>query len=511
MMAASQGRLQDRRPVSIIDIGSNSIRLVVYEGLARSPTVLFNEKMLAGLGRGIVSTGRLDPEAVTRAMEEFRRFRSLSDQAGAVHMHVLATAAAREAENGPDFIHRAEEVLGTEIHVLSGRQEAYYSALGVISGFQPANGIAGDLGGGSLELVDIDGEAIGEGITLPLGGLRLQDMAGNSLEQAAKIARSEVAKATLLKAGQGRTFYAVGGTWRNLARLHMEKTGYPLGVMHHYEIDTASALSFLKQVAKGSIERIKGIEGVSKARRALLPYGAIVQREIINAMNPARIVVSAVGVREGYLYSLLTSAEQETDPLLSTCEELARLRSRSYTHAQELADWTGRAFDMFGVEETVDEARYRKAACLLADIGWRAHPEYRGTQSLNIIAHAAFLGVDHPGRAYLALTNLFRHEGLFSESAAEIRSLATPRYLERARILAGTMRVVYLLSAAMPGVIPQLKWELRDDGVLALIIPSNLAGLYGERPAGRLAQLGKVLGRRMALAVEGQPAVVAAK
>ena len=155
MISLSQGRLQDRRPLSIIDIGSNSIRLVVYEGIARSPTVLFNEKMLAGLGRGIVSTGKLDPEAVTRSMEEFRRFRALSEQAGAEHLYVIATAAAREAENGPDFIHRAEAVLGTEIRVLSGREEAYYSALGVISGFHPADGIAGDLGGGSLELVDV--------------------------------------------------------------------------------------------------------------------------------------------------------------------------------------------------------------------------------------------------------------------------------------------------------------------------------------------------------------------
>ena len=157
MIGLSQGRLQDRRPISIIDIGSNSIRLVVYEGIARSPTVLFNEKMLAGLGRGIVTTGKLDSEAVTRSMEEFRRFRALSEQAGAKDLHVIATAAAREAENGPDFIHRAEAVLGTKIRVLSGREEARYSALGVISGFHPANGVAGDLGGGSLELVDVSG------------------------------------------------------------------------------------------------------------------------------------------------------------------------------------------------------------------------------------------------------------------------------------------------------------------------------------------------------------------
>ena len=150
MISRSQGRLQDRLPIAVIDIGSNSIRLVIYEGIARSPTILFNEKMLAGLGRGIVATGRLDPEAVTRSIGEFRRFRALSDQAGAERLYVIATAAAREAENGPDFIARAEEVLRTSIRVLSGREEAYYSALGVTSSFHRADGIAGDLGGGSV-------------------------------------------------------------------------------------------------------------------------------------------------------------------------------------------------------------------------------------------------------------------------------------------------------------------------------------------------------------------------
>jgi exopolyphosphatase/guanosine-5'-triphosphate,3'-diphosphate pyrophosphatase len=508
VIAVSQGRLQDRRPLSIIDIGSNSIRLVVYEGLARSPSLLFNEKMLAGLGRGIVSTGKLDPEAVTRSMEEFRRFRALSDQAGAEHMYVLATAAAREAGNGPDFIHRAEDVLKTEIRVLTGRQEAYYSALGVISGFHPANGIAGDLGGGSLELVDINRESIGDGITLPLGGLRLQDMAKNSLVQAQKIARQELARAKLLKGGQGRVFYAVGGTWRNLARLHMEMTNYPLVVMHHYEISTDSAQTFLRQVAKGEVEKVKGIEGVSKNRRSLLPYGAVVLQEIMSAMQPSKIVVSAQGVREGFLYSLLDAEEQKADPLISAAEELALLRSRSVHHAHDLVEWTGKAFKAFGIDETEDEARYRHAACLLADIGWRAHPEYRGRQSLNIIAHASFIGVDHPGRAYLALANAYRHDGIFNDGIApEIKALAPPRLLERARVLAAMMRVVYLLTAAMPGVMPRLKWESRGNGALALVLPASLSDLYGERPAGRLAQLARITNRRLMLAVEGGPSV----
>ena len=195
-------------------------------------------------------------------------------------------------------------MLGTEIRVLTGREEAYYSALGVISGFHPADGIAGDLGGGSLELVDVRGETIGDGITLPLGGLRLQDMAKNSLADGGRRSRANEtgARQAAASAGQGRPFYAVGGTWRNLARLHMNTTNYPLAVMHHYEMDIDSSAAFLRQVARGDIDKMKGIEGVSKSRRALLPYGAIVLLEIIAAMKPSKIVVSALGVREGFLY-----------------------------------------------------------------------------------------------------------------------------------------------------------------------------------------------------------------
>lgn len=502
MNSTSQGRLQDRYPLSVIDIGSNSIRLVIYEGVARSPTVLFNEKMLAGLGRGIVTTGKLDPDGVSRAVEEFRRIRALSEQAGSEGLHAIATAAAREAENGQDFIDRAEAILGTEIKVLTGREEAYYSALGVISGFHKPDGIAGDLGGGSLELVDVKGKEIGDGITLPLGGLRLQDTAKNSPSAAARIARKELKRAEFLGDGQGRTFYAVGGTWRNLARLHMYATGYPLHVMHNYEMDPDATADFLARVAKADTDKIEGIGRISKTRRALLPYGAAVLQEIVKAMKPSKLVFSALGVREGFLYSLLSEEQRAADPLISASEELAVLRARSVRHAHELADWTGETLEAFGIEETPDEARYRRAACLLADIGWRAHPEYRGSQSLNIIAHASFIGIDHPGRALVALTIMFRYEGIYDEQVSpELRKLAGARWLERARLLGAMMRVVYLLTAAMPGVMPELKWVKREDGGLNLVVPKKFTDLAGERPVARLAHLAKVSGLDLKLVV----------
>ncbi len=502
MIHSSQGRLQDRRPLAVIDIGSNSVRLVVYEGVARSPTILFNEKMMAGLGRGIVATGRLDDEAVRRAVEELRRFRALAEQAGAVSLHVIATAAAREAENGLDFVRRAEDILGVPIQVLSGREEANFSAQGVISAFHTPDGIAGDLGGGSLELVDVSGAEIGEGITLPLGGLRLQEMAKDSPLAAARIARAELRRATFLGQGRGRSFYCVGGTWRNLARLHMMATGYALPVMHHYELPLADMDGFVRQVIGGDLSTIPGIKRISKTRRALLPYGAAVLREIVEAVQPRNILVSAFGVREGYLYSLLSEKERQRDPLMTAAEELAILRARSVTHARELAAWTDEAFATFGIEETQDDARCRRAACLLADIGWRAHPEYRGAQSLNIIAHASFIGIDHPGRAYIALANLFRHEGIYEDDLSPaMKALAGPRQLERARVLGALLRVVYLFSASMPGIMPKLKWRAGEGARLSLVVPASHADLIGERPDSRMAILARLLDRPMDIVV----------
>src|SRR6478736_9327321 len=365
----AQGRLPGIHPVSVVDIGSNSVRLVVYEGLSRSPTILFNEKVLCGLGKGIALSGRMDDDSVQRALASLHRFKALSDQARAKTMYVLATAAAREASNGADFIRQAETILQRKVRVLSGEEEARYSALGIISGFFDPDGIAGDLGGGSLELIDIKGHEIGPGITLPLGGLRLAEYAGGSLSKAAAFAKKYVKTAKVLAKGEGRTFYAVGGTWRNIAKLHMEMRGYPLHMMQGYVVPLDEMLRFLEQIsAKDSKE--PAFQIISKHRRALLPFGAIAMKEVLSAMKPATVTFSAQGVREGYLYSMLSDGDRDRDPLLAAADELAILRARSPEHARELAEWTGRMMPFFGVTETDEESRYRQAACLLADISW---------------------------------------------------------------------------------------------------------------------------------------------
>jgi len=498
----AQGRLPGIHPVSVIDIGSNSVRLVIYEGLNRAPSVLFNEKVLCGLGKGLVATGRMDELGIERALAALRRFRALSEQARASEMHVLATAAAREAENGASFIDAAESILGCNVRVLTGEEEARFSALGVIAGYYKPDGIAGDLGGGSLELVDVKGNVHSGGQTLPLGGLRLAEMSGNSISKARSIAKRSLKLSRVLPGGAGRTFYAVGGTWRNIAKLHMEITGYPLHMMQAYEIGAKPAIEFLGEVAAMKQSRISAIKAISRNRRGLLPYGAVALQETLIAMKAARVSFSALGVREGYLYSLLGAAEAARDPLLTAAGELAILRARSPEHARELAAWTGRMFPVFGVNESEEEARYRQAACLLADISWRAHPDYRGPQALNIIAHGTFTGISHAGRAYIALANYFRFEGLNDDGvSSELAAIAGPKYLDYAKLLGGMLRVVYLFSASMPGMVPQLEFvpAAASDGDVDIVlkVPQSCDAFVGERLNGRLQQLAKLTGKRL--------------
>ena len=251
----ARGRLNGSGPVAVVDIGSNSVRLVIYERKARTPTMLFNEKLLAGLGRGVAATGRLAEESVSLALSELTRFKALIEHTGCQDLYIVATAAARDAANGPEFVREVERYLDAPVRILDGNEEAYYSALGVVAGFWQPRGIVGDMGGGSLELVEISDNKPGQGATFPLGGLRLSEEAEGRISKAQKIAEAALKGYDWPDLAPGeRTFFAVGGTWRSLGRLHLMQNDYPLHVMHNYEIAAEEAIDFCREIAVPDLE-----------------------------------------------------------------------------------------------------------------------------------------------------------------------------------------------------------------------------------------------------------------
>jgi exopolyphosphatase/guanosine-5'-triphosphate,3'-diphosphate pyrophosphatase len=483
--------------VAVIDIGSNSVRLVVYESMSRSLVTIFNEKALCGLGREVQTTGLLAKDAVTKALTALRRFRALCKIMKVGRVYAIATAAARDASNGPDFIAAAEKICGCGIEILSGPREARLSALGVISGIHKPDGLVGDLGGGSLELIDVKGNLVRTGVTLPLGSLALQDASQKSPKRAEKIVKTALTGVAQLKAAHGRNFYAVGGTWRALARLHIIQSGYPLRVMHGYSIPAAQALDFVRRLRRLATANIlANIESIAEARQPLLVYAALVLEHIILTARPKTIVFSTFGVREGLLYEMMPPAERMQDGLVSAAQSLNELLSRSARHAQELSDWTDRFVRVARLKETEEDRRLRRVACLLSDIGWRVHPDYRGEQTLHLITNGNFGSVDHHGRAFLALSVFYRYAGLSEQNEPPelVRMLVTPAQVERARVLGALFRVAHLISAARPGVLPATHFAAKDRKMM-LVFEHRMVDLVADRVGSRFKQLSRLVGR----------------
>jgi len=483
--------------VAVIDIGSNSVRLVVYESMARNLVTIFNEKALCGLGREVQSTGLLAPDAVAKALTSLRRFHALCKVMKVGRVYAIATAACRDASNGPDFIARAERICGVGIEILSGPREAKLSALGVVSGVHHPDGIVGDLGGGSLELIDVHGGRLRSGVTLPLGSLALQDLSHKSLKRAERIVSNDLIDVAQLKAGRGRTFYAVGGTWRALARIHIVQSGYPLRVMHGYSIPAADALDFARRLRRlAAANMLANIEIVADARRPLLTYAALVLEHIIQVAKPKTIVFSTFGVREGLLYEMLPQPERARDGLICAAQTLNRLLSRSARHAEELIGWTDRLVRVVKLRETDEDRRLRHAACLLSDIGWRVHPDHRGEETLSLITNGNFGSISHQGRAFVALSVFYRYAGLSEENEppALVRELVLPAMNERARVLGAAFRVAHLISAARTGVLPATHFRNRDRKLM-LVFEHQMVDLVADRVGSRFKQLARLIGR----------------
>jgi exopolyphosphatase/guanosine-5'-triphosphate,3'-diphosphate pyrophosphatase len=249
---------------------------------------------------------------------------------------------------------------------------------------------------------------------------------------------------------------------------------------------------------------LKRVYSLSADREEAVPFGALLLNMIIRKMQPDDVVFSAFGVREGMIYTLLSEAERARDPLLSGCESIARLRARSDVHARELVAWTDGLFVDPGPRETQEERRLRHAACFLSDISWRAHPDYRGEQSAVLVSQSGLVGVDHPGRAFLALCVYHRYERkLVGELLPKLSAMIPRQQQKRALIVGQAVRLAHTLSAGMEGTLPRTSLAY-EGGKLILRLPQDLAVLDGEQLRRRLRSVAKELGLQSDVSISEQ-------
>ncbi len=474
--------------IGVIDTGSNSVRLVVYDGLRRTPIPLFNEKVFCGLGKSVAATGRIEGGAAESARMTLRRFAILLRAMNVGQIEAVATAASREADNGSEFIKELSREIGIDIRIISGAEEGRLAALGVLAGNPRASGLAGDMGGSSIELIAIGNGACGRAETLPIGPLKVKKSTG--LQFDARI-DDLLARHDWIREASGKTFYAVGGSWRALAQVHMRSIDHPVRVIHEYAIAAPEAMRFTGEISRMTQAELEAVPGLSKRRAETAAPAAAVLNRLLRQTQVRRVVFSAYGLREGLLFDHLPEALQVRDPLIAACEEKGARLGRFPEHADEITRWTSTLFK----DESESARRLRHCASLLSDIGWRVHPDHRADQCLMEVVNSQFAGITHRGRAMLALAIYFRYRAEMASGEVERLWAFAGASADNARILGLALRLAHTISGGTGGILQNCSLRV-SPGELCLHMPAEYEDLVGEALLKRLRQLAQALGRK---------------
>jgi len=479
--------------IGVIDLGSNSLRLVVFERLGAALFPLFNEKVMCGLGRGIGSTGRLNPEGIGLALVNLRRFVAFARAIGVDHLAVLATAAVRDASDGKAFAAEVERQCRVQVRIIDGAEEARLSAAGVLAGIPDADGIVADLGGGSVELVRVlpGARGVGQierGITLPLGPFRLAGF-GESTRTISDAIDRILGTASILRTATGKNLYLVGGAGRAIARLHMEHTEYPLHVIHQYRMTRGEADGFFDVISRQSRKSLERITTISRKRLEVVPLAALILRKLMAFAGPQQVVFSALGLREGYAYGHIPPEDQVSDPLIAAYRAVGRRQSRFRLDGDKLQEWTAPLFPNLS-----EEARRRhRATCWLSDLAWSEHPDYRAKQAFTRSLTMPFAGGTHPDRVFVATALHARYGGPVDDPVKEpARQLLDERSAQEARTLGLTLRLAYTLCAGTIELLSEVDLS-RSGGGLVLEVPSESNLFVGETVQRRLDAVARSL------------------
>ena len=479
--------------IGVIDIGSNSVRLVIYEQHNADFTPIFNEKILAGLGRNLNITGKLHPQGAEMAFAALKRFKILTDGLNLSNVLIAATAALRDADDAQDFIGRVKAEIGYDISPMSGQREAYISAMGVVAGDVRAHGIAADLGGASLELINVKDRHASGGVSYPLGPFSLYKGAFDPLVLRAKI---EAIFGEGPNFAKGQNLYLIGGAWRNLALIHQENIGYPLRLAHNYKLDVpaAQALAQWARSQEGT-NALLSWPGISPRRAETLPYAGLMLGILMERLSPSQIVIAPGGLRDGLLYASLSEQQLQRSALFDECRALAMGNQEGTDFGDPLFEFLGSvAKQITPTFEIENENRLRRAACLLGGIGKGLHPDHKARMVFRTVLYAPLPDLTHKERAYLALMLLGSYTSKKSTpKEAVIAHLLTPEEQHAARNYGAAMRLGTALAGRSPSVLARIALRV-DASSLTLDIERGYEALAPENAVQRVRQLGEVLG-----------------
>ena len=451
---------KDENKIGLIDIGSNSIRLVIYRAGGRLPHPQFNERDVCRLGEGLAETGTLNQDRMDQALTTLRRFAQIIAASALDQVKVFATEAVRKADNAKPFIDAAEAILQAPIQILSGAEEAQFAGKGVLSGFVDVDGVVGDLGGGSLELIHVKNmvavksqpkASLACGHLIPLSKQDLEDMIHNL---------------DWVDAVKGKTFYAVGGTWRAIATAYTAASKRRIDVVHGLTLSQAELTAMINDIEQANGE----ITGIPPARRSSMKQAVAVMRAILSIFDPKAVVFSSYGAREGLLYDELSNDIRRIDPLMAGVAEFATMTERYAGLGAALAQKMLPFLDAYKIKPQ----RLSEAVCYLADMSWLDHPDYRASLAIEKMLGLSVVGIDHKERAWMAAVLSVRYSGSFP-SRSLFRGMLKRKDRESARFVGLVMRMLMTASGGIPEVLEQIEVVVTKKS-LTITFPKDLFG-----------------------------------
>ncbi|WP_136634624.1 Ppx/GppA family phosphatase [Pseudooceanicola onchidii] len=474
--------------VGVVDVGSNSVRLVVFDGAARSPAYFYNEKIMCALGAGLSDTGRLNPEGRKRALAALHRFQLLAHGMDATPLTAVATAAVRDAEDGPEFVAEVERLTGLKIQVIPGEEEARLSAQGVMLGWPGSYGLVCDIGGSSMELAEIKGGQVGRRVTSPLGPLKLREVPGGRKGRRAFI-KEQVSKLAAEMGAQRDRLFLVGGSWRAIARIDMDRLNYPLHVLHEYRMSPKAVRATTKYIREEDLAALRARCSISSARMDLVPFASEVLSEVVTAFRPHDIAVSSYGIREGMLYQQMPQALRDRDPLIEACRFAEAKDARMPGFGRTLYNFILPIFKSAKPEKK----RIIRAACLLHDVTWRAHPDYRAEVCFDNATRANLGGLKHSERIFLGLALLHRYRNKREGTSFEgLYPFLDPVEQQQAEVVGKAMRFGAMLWLERDTIPGEFRWFPKKK-VLELRVTEAAWPLLGEVAMARLKSLASSL------------------
>jgi exopolyphosphatase/guanosine-5'-triphosphate,3'-diphosphate pyrophosphatase len=480
-----------RERIAAIDVGSNSVRLLVAEyDPASGLTVIDELKDQPRLAQGLAATGCLDEAAMARALETLRRMRDVCRRRGVRRIAAVATAAVREAENGPWFVRRVRQELDIPLRIIDAETEAALSYRSVAHHFALAGErtLVADIGGGSLELIGAVDGLVELTLSLPLGAVRLTELylpgaraAYREVAALRPLVRKQLKRELPWRQWAGATVIGSGGTFTTLARVVQARRGLsPADPVHGVEVTAAEVEQLIDWLASRTVDQRRQVPGLNPARADIILAGLAVTAELLDWIRGRSLTVSAFGLREGLLLEMAGAEEPIVRDPLRLFREFAERCQSDRRHVEHVRELALQLFDQLGEELGCgpEERLLLEAAGLLHDVGQLVSYRKHHQHSYQLITHAERLGLAPRERELVALISRYHRRSGPRRKHPEFTALSAADQAV-VRRLSALLRVADGLDRGHSASVGSVAVELVPDALRLRLTPEEPGGDLG--------------------------------